>query len=79
MFFENSIQHTKDKTMGKMRNGLALANKIVAEAKAQLAKERDENLTKRAKELLVDINEAKRTVNLLEKQLNNFLREVSVE
>lgn len=65
--------------MGKLKNGLSLANKIVAEAKAQLAKERDENLTKRAKELLIDINEAKRTVNLLEKQLNNFLREVSME
>lgn len=65
--------------MGKMTESLALANKIVATAKKELAKEREENLTKRAKELLADIQEAKRTVSLLEKQLSNFMREIATD
>jgi hypothetical protein len=63
--------------MGSMRESLTLANKIVATAKKELAKERETNLTKRAKELLQDIQEAKRTVSLLEKQLENFMREIA--
>lgn len=62
-----------------LKNGLALAKKIVSQAEQELAKERDEKLTARAKSLLQDIQEAKRTVALLEKQLQNFLREVSTD
>ena len=65
--------------MGKTQNALALANRIVAQAKKELAKEREENLTKRAKQLLEEIQEAKRTVSLLEKQLNNFMREIATD
>lgn len=65
--------------MAKLTESLALANRIVATAKKELAKEREDNLTKRAKDLLIEIQEAKRTVSLLEKQLNNFLREVSTD
>lgn len=65
--------------MGKMKNTLTLANKIVAEAKKELAKEKEENLRKQAKALLEDIQEAKRTVNLLERQLNNFMKEVDLD
>lgn len=65
--------------MGKMKDKLTLANKIVAEAKKELAKEKEENLKKQAKTLLEDIQEAKRTVNLLERQLNNFMKEVDLD
>lgn len=54
----------------------SLAKKIVAEAKKELAKDREDNLKVRAKELLEDIQEAKRTVASLEKQLNTFMREI---
>ena len=56
-----------------------MANKIVAEAKKELAKEKQENLIKQAKTLLADIQESKRTVYLLERQLNNFMKEVSTD
>ena len=62
-----------------VQTSLALANRIVATAKKELAKEREENLTKRAKQLLEDIQESKRTVSLLEKQLTNFMREIATE
>lgn len=62
-----------------MKESLALANKIVATAKKELADEREKNLTTRAKSLLQDIQEAKRTVSLLEKQLNNFVREIQTD
>lgn len=65
--------------MGKMKNTLTLANKIVAEAKKELAKEKEENLKKQAKTLLEDIQESRRTVNLLERQLNNFMKEVDLD
>ena len=65
--------------MGKISKTLSLANKVVAEAKKQLAEERQVNLTKQAKQLLEDIQEAKRTVSLLEKQLTNFMREVDID
>jgi len=58
---------------------LYLAKRIVAQAKKELSKEREENLTKRAKQLLEEIQESKRTVSLLEKQLNNFMREISTD
>jgi len=63
----------------KMQESLSLAKRIVAQAKKELSKEREENLTKRAKQLLEEIQESKRTVSLLEKQLTNFMREISTE
>jgi len=65
--------------MGKIQNAVSLANKIVAEAKKELSKEKEENLKKQAKTLLADIQEAKKTVNLLERQLNNFMKEVDLD
>lgn len=65
--------------MGKISNAVSLANKIVVEAKKELAKEKEENLKKQAKTLLADIQEAKKTVALLERQLNNFMREVDLD
>jgi F0F1-type ATP synthase membrane subunit b/b' len=64
--------------MGKVKNAISLAEKIVSEAKKEINKEREENLKKQAKTLLVEIQEAQRTVNLLEKQLKNFMREVEI-
>lgn len=65
--------------MGKISDTVSLANKVVLEAKKELAKEKEENLKKQAKSLLADIQEAKRTVSLLEKQLTNFMREVDLD
>ena len=65
--------------MNTIRKNLSLASKIVAEAKKELNKEKEENLKKQAKALLEDIQEAKRTVSLLEKQLDNFMREVDLD
>jgi hypothetical protein len=65
--------------MNKIQKGLTLANKIVVEAKKELAKEKEENLKKQAKTLLADIQESKRTVALLERQLNNFMKEVDLD
>lgn len=65
--------------MGKISKTLSLANRVVAEARKQLATERQENLTKQAKALLEEIQESKRTVSLLEKQLLNFMREVDMD
>jgi F0F1-type ATP synthase membrane subunit b/b' len=64
--------------MTKLNSSLTLAKKIVAEAKKELTKEKEENLKKQAKQLLADIQEAKRTTSLLERQLNNFMREVDL-
>jgi len=63
----------------KIAKSLSLAKKIVFEAKKELNKEREENLKIRAKQLLADIQEAKRTTSLLERQLNNFMREVDLD
>lgn len=63
----------------KITKSLSLAKKIVAEAKKELTKEKEENLKVRAKQLLADIQEAKRTTSLLERQLNNFMREVDLD
>lgn len=65
--------------MSKITKTISFANKIVAEAKKELEKEKSENLTKQAKTLLQDIQEAKRTVSLLERQLNNFMKEVDLD
>ena len=65
--------------MSKIAKSLSLANKIVAEAKKELAKEKEENLKVQAKKLLEDIQESKRTVALLERQLNNFMKEVDLD
>lgn len=65
--------------MNKLSKAVSLANKIVVEAKKELAREKEENLTKQAKNLLADIQEAKRTVALLERQLNNFMKEVDLD
>jgi len=55
-----------------------LAKKIVDEAKKELNREREGKYREQAKTLLEDIQEAKRTVGLLEKQLRNFMREVNL-
>lgn len=65
--------------MNRLKKSITLANKIVVEAKKELAKEKEENLKKQAKTLLADIQEAKKTVYLLERQLNNFMKEVDLE
>jgi len=62
-----------------IKTSISLANKIVVEAKKELAKEKEENLKKQAKTLLADIQESKRTVALLERQLNNFMKEVDLD
>lgn len=65
--------------MSKIKNAVSLAKKIVSEAEKELAKEREENLKVRAKKLLEEMQEAKRTVSLLERQLINFMREVDTD
>lgn len=65
--------------MGKIQKAVSLAKKIVSEAEKELAKEKEENLKVQAKGLLQDIQEAKRTVALLERQLNNFIKEVDLD
>ena len=44
-----------------------------------LLKNSVENLKKQAKTLLADIQESKKTVCLLERQLNNFMKEVDLD
>lgn len=63
----------------KKEGVLSLAKRIVAQAKTELNKERDEKLKEQAKTLLQDIQEAKRTTSLLERQLRNFMREVDLD
>lgn len=63
----------------KKEGALSLAKRIVAEAKKELTKEREEKLKTQAKSLLEDIQEAKRTTALLERQLRNFMREVDLD
>jgi len=64
--------------MNKTQKTVSLAQKIVSEAKNELNKERESKLKAEAKRLLEDIQESKRTVDLLEKQLRNFMREVEI-
>jgi len=61
-----------------MANKIQLAKKIIEQAKKELNKEREDKYKTRAKVLLEDIEEAKRTVDLLEKQLRNFMREMDL-
>lgn len=63
----------------KREGTFSLAKRIVAEAKKELSKEREEKLKEQAKSLLEDIQEAKRTTALLERQLRNFMREVDLD
>lgn len=63
----------------KISKSLSLAKKIVVEAKKELREEKEKNLKVQAKNLLADIQEAKRTTVLLERQLNNFMREVDLD
>ncbi len=65
--------------MNKVSKAFSLANKIVVEAKKELAKEKEENLKAQAKTLLADIQASKKTVALLERQLNNFMKEVDLD
>ena len=58
---------------------IKLGQKIIQEAKKEMNKEREENLKEQAKQLLLEIHQAKRTVALLEKQLENFMREVDLD
>jgi F0F1-type ATP synthase membrane subunit b/b' len=79
VFFDNWIGVTKDEmTPTKKEGALSLAKRIVAQAKTELSKEREEKLKEQAKGLLEDIQEAKRTTALLERQLRNFMREVDL-
>lgn len=66
-------------TTTKKEGAFSLAKRIVAEAKKELSKEREEKLKEQAKTLLEDIQEAKRTTSLLERQLRNFMREVDLD
>ena len=61
-----------------MTNKIDFAKKVVEQAKKELNKEKLEKYTERARGLLEDIQEAKRTTTLLEKQLRNFMREVNL-
>ena len=65
--------------MKTIKERVSLAKKIVSEAQKEIAKEKEENLKKQAKTLLADIQESKRTVSLLERQLNNFMKEVDLD
>lgn len=65
--------------MGKVKDTMTLAKKIIAEAQKEITKEKEENLKVQAKSLLEDIQESKRTVALLERQLQNFMREVDLD
>lgn len=61
--------------MKSIKEVKSFANKIVLEAKKELAKEKEENLKKQAKTLLADIQEAKKTVSLKPlkiKSINNY-------
>ena len=63
----------------KKEGAFSLAKRIVAQAKEELSKEREEKLKLQAKTLLEDIQEAQRTTALLERQLKNFMREVDLD
>lgn len=62
-----------------IKEKISLAKKIVSIAEKEVVKEKEENLVKQAKTLLTDIQEAKRTVSLLERQLRNFMKEVDLD
>lgn len=62
-----------------IKDKISLAKKIVSVAEKEVKEEKEKNLVIQAKTLLKDIQEAKRTVSLLERQLNNFMREVDLD
>ncbi len=62
-----------------IKNKMALARKVIDQAKKEINKEREEKYLTRAKQLLVEIDEAKRTTDLLERQLRNFIREIELQ
>lgn len=62
-----------------LKDKVTFAQKVINQAKKELNKEREEKYKERAKSLLEEIQEAQRTVNLLEKQLKNFMREMDLE
>lgn len=64
------------KTINKVKKTVSLAERAVQKAKEELHQEREENLRKRAKGFLEELQEAKKTVSLLEKQFKNWMREV---
>ena len=66
------------KKENKITKALTLADKVVKKAKEEMNIEREEKLKIRAKSFLEEIQEAKRTVNLLEKQFKNWMREVNL-
>lgn len=61
-----------------IKQTVEFGKKILDQAKKELNKEREEEYKKTAKTLLEDIESAKRTVDLLEKQLKNFIREIEL-
>jgi len=63
----------------KIEKSISLAEKVVRQAKKELSEEKEKELTKRAKQLLEEIQEAKRTTILLERQLKNFMKEVNLD
>jgi len=62
----------------KIKCKISLSEKIIQEARKEYNKEREEKYKERAKSLLTEIMEAKRTVDLLERQLKNFLKEIDL-
>lgn len=64
--------------MTSLKNKITLAKKIIDTAKSEINKENEENLKARAKTLLKEIQEAQKTVTLLERQLNNFIKEIEL-
>ena len=65
--------------MWKIKKTIELWSKIIAEAKKQVKQEREEKLLERAKELIEELNESKKTVRLLERQVNNFIKECNLD
>jgi vacuolar-type H+-ATPase subunit H len=65
--------------MKKVTRAVSLAQKIVEVAKKELNEEKEKNLTEQAKQLLDEIQASKKTVILLERQLQNFMREVELD
>lgn len=63
----------------KVKDTPAFAKKVLEEAKKELNKEKEAKYKERAKSLLEEIQEAKRTTILLERQLNNFLKEMELD
>ena len=62
----------------RVKEKVSFAKKVVDQAKKELNKEREEKYKTRAKQLLEDIDESRRTVDLLEKHLRNFMREIEL-